>query len=214
MVGNDVVDLGDRETQPGSLHPRFDQRVFTTDEQQLIATDRCSNRLRWMLWASKESAYKLVKRENPSIVFSPRAFEVVLQRARMSHQPPAAVKTGETCGLAGIAQVHHQGHAVCVEIRQHGDAIHAVATRSWDRITKLISAVGTTGPYPSSTVRDLARHHLAPMLEATPDELEVVSGPDRIPALRIGRERLPGFMSLSHHGRFVAFSYAQILDLL
>ena len=32
MIGNDVVDLGQRGVQPGAQHPRFDARVFSASE--------------------------------------------------------------------------------------------------------------------------------------------------------------------------------------
>jgi phosphopantetheinyl transferase (holo-ACP synthase) len=187
MVGNDVIDLGDREAQPESRHPRFDSRVFTADEYRLIEASRCSNQVRWMLWACKESAYKLVKRQDPATVFSPRTFEVEMV-------------------FPGPVQVHHQGGAVCVRINLHGDAIHAVATRNRDDTKRLISAVGTTVSNPSSAVRELARQHLSRVLGCTPGDIEIASGSDRIPELRIGGSRPPGSISLSHHGRFVAFS--------
>ncbi|MCD4750587.1 MAG: 4'-phosphopantetheinyl transferase superfamily protein [Thermoanaerobaculales bacterium] len=248
MVGNDVVDLGDRETQPESRHPRFDRRVFTADEYRLIEAGPNSNELRWTLWACKESAYKLFKRQNPTTVFSPRAFEVTMAlAARSSHRvssrdrkdgaqrgflsDEATSRTrryiaedesrkdphgvpylrsqqtaaGEKTGL-GPTQVHHQGYTAYVQVTVHGDAIHAVATRSSDDIPRLISAIGTTESNPSAAVRELARQHLARVLTCTPDDIEIVSACDRIPELRIGGSRAQGFISLSHHGRFVGFS--------
>ncbi len=188
MVGNDLVDLRDRETQPTSRHPRFDSRVFTAAEGRLIRTSRDSNRVRWMLWACKESAFKLVKRQNPTVAFSPRAFEV-------------------TMVFPDLAYVTHQERIVCVEIDwRRGDTIHAIAT--WNRMdaTRLISAVGETTSNPSKAVRDLARRRLAWALSCNPSEIVIASGPDRVPKLRIGGNSSRGFMSLSHHGRFVAFS--------
>ena len=187
MVGNDVVDLGDRETQAESRHPRFDRRVFTADERRLVERSPDSNRVRWTLWACKESAFKLVKRHDPSTVFSPRAFEV-------------------TTALSGPAQVHFRGCALCVDVTVDGEAIHAVATWSRCDANRLISAVATTRSNPSAAVRELARQHLARVLACMPGDVEIVSGPDRIPELRIRGNRTPGFISLSHHGRFVAFA--------
>ena len=37
MVGNDVVDLGDREARTGPAHSRFDTRVFSAGERRAIA---------------------------------------------------------------------------------------------------------------------------------------------------------------------------------
>ncbi len=188
MVGNDIIDLQDPEAQPQAPHPRFDRRVFTDDELQLIKGDRRPNERRWMLWACKESAYKLVKRRNPATVFSPRAFEV-----------------GVDCSQT--VRVDHRGESVSLVITRHGDAIHAVATWEQQDHLRIISEVGTTVSDPSDAVRRLARQRLARAFRCTPAEIEISSGFDDIPRIRVGGRESVGFLSFSHHGRFVAFAY-------
>jgi phosphopantetheinyl transferase (holo-ACP synthase) len=56
LVGNDVVDLRDPENQPEAIHPRFDDRVFTWAERARILAAGSPHRMRWVLWAAKESA--------------------------------------------------------------------------------------------------------------------------------------------------------------
>lgn len=187
MVGNDVVDLGDPEAQPESLHPRFDQRVFTAAERRLIAASASASTMRWLLWAAKESAYKLLKRQQPATVFSPRSFEVAMGRW------PSAV-------------VHHLTRTISVRIECAGDALHAVATHANRDLPRLISGIGTASASPREAVRELARHHLAPELSCRPHEIEIEAGADRIPRLSRRGSPLPGHLSLSHHGRFVAFA--------
>ncbi len=193
MVGNDIVDLGDPEAQPELLHPRFDRRVFTADELALIKTHSKPNQMRWMLWACKESAFKLVKRGRPSTVFSPRAFEVEMEGS-------------------GTAWVHHHGSTVSIEIARHGDAIHAVAAWKRDEGHRIISGVGKTRANPSDAVRELARQHLARVYSCRSAEIEIASGPDRIPKLLVGGRESQRFISLSHHGRFVAFACSLVAE--
>jgi len=78
MLGNDVIDLGDPETLPGALHPRFDARVFTPHERAALANAARPERLRWRLWALKEAAYKCLKKLEPQTGFSPQRFAVQL----------------------------------------------------------------------------------------------------------------------------------------
>lgn len=193
MVGNDVVDLGDRESQPETLHPRFDGRVFTVDELRLIHTRRSSNQMRWMLWACKESAFKLVKRRRPSTVFSPRAFEVEINGS-------------------GTAWAHHHGSTVDIKIARHGGAIHAVAAWNRDEGHRIISGVGKSRANPSDAVRELACQHLARVFSCRSAEIEIASGPDRIPKLLVGGRESQRFISLSHHGRFVAFACSLVAE--
>src|SRR5512139_2501725 len=79
MIGNDVVDLLDPETQPGAVHPRFDARVFTDDELRALRRSVAPGRLRWLMWAAKESAFKAVRRNDACVAFRPREFAVTLR---------------------------------------------------------------------------------------------------------------------------------------
>jgi hypothetical protein len=78
MVGNDVVDLSDRDADPATLHPRFDARVFSARELELLRASSRPVALRWRLWAAKEAAYKAVSKAYPGFVFSPSHFRVAL----------------------------------------------------------------------------------------------------------------------------------------
>ena len=79
MVGNDVVDLLDPDSDPATLNPRFDERVLHPEESRHAEERRAfdgepARALRWRLWAAKEAAYKAVKQIRPETVFSPRRF--------------------------------------------------------------------------------------------------------------------------------------------
>ena len=71
MVGNDVVDLADAEAAPGACHSRFDTRVFGERERRQLEMADDPQRMRWILWAAKESAYKAARRCEPRVIFSP-----------------------------------------------------------------------------------------------------------------------------------------------
>jgi len=187
MVGNDVVDLGDPEAQPESLHPRFDRRVFTARELLLIDGHRDRNQIRWTLWACKESAYKLVKRTDPSARFSPQAFEVEMKNERS-------------------ARVTHKGNTVRIQVIRSGGAVHAIATGNPSCGERIISAIGTAATDPKAAVRMLARQCIAQELSCELAAVGIASGPDHIPSLLVAGRESTGFISLSHHGRFVAFA--------
>ncbi len=80
MIGNDVVDLRDRDARPETLHPRFDARVFSPAERLALERSEDPDRQRWRLWSAKEAAYKLARKLDPSSTFSPSRFEVELDR--------------------------------------------------------------------------------------------------------------------------------------
>jgi phosphopantetheinyl transferase (holo-ACP synthase) len=185
MVGNDVVDLADREVRPEATHPRFDARVFARRERQALGASGAPNRLRWMLWAAKEAAYKLARKRNPRVVFSPSRFVVGLD-ARL---------TGE---------VIHEDERFAIRVCSSGDALHAIAMDGAEE-----SLVTGLEPAPDAldagaAVRALAVRTLAARLRA-PARTIRIERRGRIPTLEV-----PGLapidLSLSHHGRFVAFA--------
>jgi phosphopantetheinyl transferase (holo-ACP synthase) len=184
MLGNDVIDLADPETV--SRHPRFDARVFSRAERAVLAAAPDAHRMRQILWAAKESTYKAARRHAPETVFSPRRFAVELE--------------GD-----GAARVRFPGGAARVRVERDGDCVHAVAILEGSDPRRLVWATGPlpTAAHPnapSEASRALAVAALAPRLRADPARL------------CIGREgRLPCLegctaLSLSHHGRFVAYA--------
>lgn len=76
-MGNDLVDLEDRDSRLEAIHPRFISRVFTPEEQKKILEQRDLKeqaRLFWNFWACKEAAYKALKRLHPELAFLHRKF--------------------------------------------------------------------------------------------------------------------------------------------
>jgi phosphopantetheinyl transferase (holo-ACP synthase) len=192
MIGNDVVDLRDPESQPQTLHPRFDARVFAMPELARIAAASDPNRERWRLWASKEAAYKLARKRRASTVFSPIRFVV---------------------GDEG--QVAHASDRYCTEISEVDGAIHAVAFEACSRPKTLIglrqldAATDVRDPSaPSRAVREFVVQRLGEHFRTSPGAFELWRD-GRIPRLRMaGAADGTIDLSLSHHGRFVAFACA------
>jgi hypothetical protein len=192
-VGNDVVDLDDPETRLAGLHPRWRERVFTEVEREALQASPARLRLHWALWAAKESAFKARKRLEPETVFSPRQFEVEL-----SHLPATgdAVATG---------RVVHGRDVFGLEVRLEGASVHAVATSGSEASSRVLWQVGESHGDPGAAVRRLAADAVGSALGLDPDDLRVVGRPPVASFREAGGEI---GVSLSHHGRFVAFACA------
>jgi hypothetical protein len=189
MVGNDVVDLSDRAVVLGPRHPRFDARVFAPSEHRALRESAEPNPLRWAFWAAKEAAYKVAKKLDAAAVWSPLRFVVCFER-----------------GLEGA--VEHAGRRIPVQVERDAERVHALATDHVESLARLHSCVAkleSPGADASAAVRALAKAQLAPLLGASADQLEIAQR-DRIPVLRIAGKDAPFDLSLSHHGRFVAFA--------
>ena len=183
MIGNDVVDLRDPETQAGSLHPRFDARVMTASERAWLAGRPTPERDRWMLWAAKEAAYKAMRRMNPTIAFSPVRFVVAIDED-------------------GVGTVTVDETRLDVAVRVIDDAVHAVASVAGTLGAAIVAeCLRGSGTDPSAAARRLAIDVVA--ARAGRDDVSVaMSG--RLPEMRTGEAAIP--LSLAHHGDVVAFA--------
>lgn len=189
MVGNDVVDLRARAVVAGPRHPRFDARVFAPSEHRALRESAAPDALRWTLWAAKEAAYKVAKKLDDATVWSPLRFVVSLD------------------GAAG-GSVEHGGRRIPVRVEADAERVHAVAIDRAERLPTVrarVAELPAQGADPSAEVRRLAREELAAVLGAEAGALEI-GRRDRIPVLRLAGRDAPFDLSLSHHGRFVAYA--------
>jgi len=189
-VGNDVVDLADPETRLCGLRPRWAERVFGAAERQALDASPSRHLLHWALWAAKESAYKARKRFEPETVFSPKEFEVEL-----SPLPAAA-------GVA-VGRVFHGGQVFDLDVRLDGASVHAVATSADEAGARLLWKVERALGDPGVAARRLAARAIGPALGLDPFGLRIVGRP---PVATSRDRRIEVGVSLSHHGRFVAFA--------
>ena len=187
MLGNDVVDLADA----AGRHPRFTARVFTPAERALMDADPV---LCGVLWAAKESAYKVAKKLDPRTIFAPRRFVVELDAANLG-----SVRVGGR-RFSIVASVER---AVC----------HVIACTELPRgmivVSGLRRLVGDAREplRPGSIARRFTIDEMTPWLGARAGDLELVSE-NRVPCFRLSGRPVPTDVSLSHHGRFVAFACA------
>jgi len=188
MIGNDVVDLRHPSVQPGSRHVRFDARVFSRAEREALSASGAPDRLRWMYWAAKEAAYKVHKKLDARTVWSPRRFVVSLD-----------------ADLSGC--VEHEGVSYPAWIEEDGERVHALVTTGLPREESLRWQVAqlAVGQDESLAARALAVAGLAPVLGVPAASLAVATR-DRIPFLERDGAPTGVDLSLSHHGRFVAWA--------
>jgi hypothetical protein len=189
-VGNDVVDLADPEARLGGLHARWDGRVFCPAERKALDASPSRHLLHWALWAAKESAYKARKRLEPETVFSPKEFEVELSPL------PAA-------GGVAVGRICHRGEVFELEVHLDGASVHAVATRQGQAGARVLWKVESALGDPGVPARRLAASSIGSALGLDPDELRIVGRP---PVATFRDRRVDLGVSLSHHGRFVAFA--------
>jgi hypothetical protein len=194
-VGNDVVDLDDPDARLDGLHPRWVERVFGAAERRALEASSSRHLLHWALWAAKESAYKARKRLDLETVFSPREFEIEL--------PALPARGGD--GIA-VGRAMHRGHALGIEVRVDGACLHAVA-RSEDEDGRVLWGAEAAEGDPGIAARRLAAAAIGRALGLDPADVRIVRRP---PVASFRDRRGEVGVSLSHHGRFVAFACARV----
>ncbi len=80
MVGNDIIDINEtlRPLHPKAIgweRPGFVQKIFTTEEQSVIADSMDPFTTVWQFWSMKESAYKVFIQTGGKRFFNPTKIE-------------------------------------------------------------------------------------------------------------------------------------------
>ena len=211
-LGNDVVDLDDAESDTTTLSPRWLERVYTARERRLIDDAADTSRMHWRLWAAKEAAFKWARQVRPRTIFSPPKFEVMLgDDLESTGGRPDPLDTTIRMSLGG--RVEWDGQRVSLVIEEGAGFVHAwVSERNHGvptprrEVARLPESLLQDACGPSTFVRRRLLQDARRCLGNDSDihDFEVVRD-GRVPQLRSSRGLESASVSLSHHGRFVAF---------
>jgi phosphopantetheinyl transferase (holo-ACP synthase) len=75
MIGNDIVDLDLALKESNWKRNRFLDKIFSSNEQQLILNSENQDLMVWNLWSRKEASYKIYNRQTGIRGFFPLRFE-------------------------------------------------------------------------------------------------------------------------------------------
>lgn len=207
MVGNDVVDLRDRESDSSTLHPRFDARVFATSERDALGASADPKTLRWQLWAAKEAAYKAMKKADSRTVWSPVRFVATFEREANGRRRGVVAHEAGSCEVS-IETSHGAVHAVARFRTDCTDSTKDTgrAKKSGEGVIHEFLRIGDERPADlSSLVRSFSKGRLAQVLGVSARDLEIRKR-GRVPCLFVHGAPSTADLSLSHHGRLVAFA--------
>jgi len=192
-------------------------RVFTLNEQKQIfnSTSTDPDTILWTLWAGKETAYKVLCKDDPSVSSVPHLYEVRLY---------PDWKSKETAGISsggyqvdGFVDAH--GSKVHIRVFIDRDYIHCIGTsdsvEALDSVVyhmdKLTPVKSPTPDYESEFVRASLKKHLASCCNARPEDIEIRRvktsrglGP---PFIYINGLLSDVDISLSHDGPFTAYAF-------
>jgi hypothetical protein len=227
MLGNDVVDLRDVDSRPESFRSRFDARVFTKEELRAISRDRNTRARRFAHWAAKEAAFKLVKQRDSGFVFSPIRLVAEFEPTR-TEGGRSLMRRGS---VRWTGSARSEFAEVAVRSFETEERVHVVALPldgDWDAVESAVETIDPDRADASAAVRELAIGEISRSLGVEPHRLSVGRraanpadwhrnggaegshgiGASRIPSIALDAVETTLSLSLSHHGRFIAYAMA------
>lgn len=221
-LGNDLVDLRDRDSLGVLENERFLRRVFTEFERETIFSnnDKEAFRRAWLLWAAKEASYKALKQISPNAVFSPIAFEVDLAGG-VTNYPGCKflldtfIEPGEYVHV--MALLPHEWREA------GGGGKIGAASRGFEGVISKVDlieevqgravAAGLQKGGVSEATRyfclETARPHLGTQSgELTLEKYRRPGELRGVPRFCLDGEPLPVRLSASHHGRYCAVAFS------
>jgi len=214
VLGNDVVDLQDADSRPESYRPRFDERVYADPERRAIARDARPLVRRWAHWAAKEAAFKLARQLDPGFVFAPKQLV-----AGFEPPTPAAAAERRSVRRGRLVLPSVAGGAgLELELKSFEtiERVHVIALPAgtdWDAVESAVElrANGSAAEDASLAVRRLARREVGRSL-ALPEARLSIGRRGRIPILELDGRPTSLALSLSHHGRWIAYAMTPRVD--
>lgn len=204
MLGNDVVDLRDVDARPETFAPRFDQRVFSKEEQRMIAQDSNPLARRWAHWAAKEAAYKLAKQVDSDFVFRPS--QLIARYERDSDSGRATLER------RGFLELPHRRKGVILQLEirsfETPNYVHVVALpfgSDWGGADHVVERLTHKSGDSSVAVRVMAIREISRRLGVGAERI-AIGRRERIPTVELDGMPTSLALSLSHHGRWVAYA--------
>jgi len=233
-LGNDVVDLTDPRHAGKAGDDRFLQRVFSQEEQEDIRSAEDADRALWIRWAGKEAAFKTISKSlgAPPTFNHPR-FQVTIFQPGESG---AEAGTLSDPPMTRFGEVRHGDFLLPLRVEVGGARLHAltwtlsptsdVPPFSWGfdeirgsdagwkaslRPRFTLAEWACVSHQASALARLAARRSIASAMGVDESTLEIGCGPGkpgrRIPKVFLGGQVAPVDLTLSHHGRLLAWAF-------
>lgn len=191
MTGNDIVDLSAAAVESNWRRPGYLEKLFSPEEIDLILSNKDPDKTLWRIWTMKESAYKLHIRMFGGRSFAPQKITCTL--------------TDEQQG-----EVQFRDNRYLTQTSQNQHYIHTVAFNRADRSPSFSSCcfelpLVNTGTQNSFIMEKLTSHY-SRASGTHPSNLSLRKDIAGIPFLYCYFERKSIPVSITHHGRYAAFT--------
>ena len=231
LLGNDIVDLLEAGSRDKHRDARFVARVFTGHEQATIRQSAFPNETLWLLWAAKETAYKIVSKFDAPPVFRHRDFQIeVLSPLDAQHFPGTVlleVCYREITMSLEVSVNDKYVHAIGVLAASSARDTHRIVAdvhrssasemQDWQARTAFpdgfsVSERQSIRRAESAWVRWYCKQAIAASLSLDPARLQilrpVIGKKTQPPFLLLDDQKTGIDVSFSHHGRYLAWAFS------
>jgi phosphopantetheinyl transferase (holo-ACP synthase) len=125
VLGNDIVDLDLTKIQSNWRRKNYLNKIFSTEEQLLIAAAENADAMVWLLWSMKESAYKIHNRKTGIRSFAPKSLKCTIH----SHSDQ----------IHGAVTIDEDNYFTKSEIQ--AGYLHTIASATWDKLDEIKIAI-------------------------------------------------------------------------
>ncbi|WP_298899562.1 4'-phosphopantetheinyl transferase superfamily protein [uncultured Psychroserpens sp.] len=188
MIGNDIVDL--KYIACNWKRPRFLDKVFTQNEQQLIFSSEKQHRTVWLLWSMKEAAYKCHVQQYGRRFFNPKRLVCEL----ISEEK-------------GIVRIDNNNYFTMTAITE--DYVYTVANLNGPKAvnSSIFKAEIKSHSTQSSQLKQSLIASVSENRSIELNAIKIKKTEQGVPQLFINSEQLVMSFSLTHCGRFSGFVY-------
>lgn len=189
MTGNDIVDIKTAVAESNWKRSGFLDKIFTQKEQEYIHHAATPMQMLWKLWTMKESAYKIYTRQYGGRFFVPQKLNCTV--------------INETTGLVVINNISYQTLSCTTK-----DYVYSVAGPEGFR--DFFSTCFTL-PEPQSINQQQFIYEkiitgYAGFRHTHKNNFMVLKEKNNIPLLYCKKEKIKIPVSITHHGRYAAFT--------
>jgi phosphopantetheinyl transferase (holo-ACP synthase) len=184
-----------------SRNSRFLKKILTNAEIEFVQNAENPDAALWSHWACKETAYKVIKKYFPDAAFLPRQWMVVFNKSKSIYSDGEVIIPGK--------------EMVYIRLFSNPQYVHCVGSDSITALDKLIWSVDALPEKekinPSLFLRNYLAQSLAKHFSLNFHQIKIKrtreNGELQPPHVYVNGRKTDIDISLSHDGRFVAFSF-------
>lgn len=191
MIGIDIIDIAEAKRASNWERPRFLEKLFTLNEQELIHASKNSFIMVWRIWSMKEAAYKLYTQLNPGRFYNPKQFQCEINDTKL--------------------KVRYKDFQCFINTKITTQFILSEASLLETKMTsKYLKLSSRNYIHQSKITKEALINSISEKRNILKSKLKISKSEFGIPSMFYNANKLNIGVSLSHHGSYGAYSFVQL----